>query len=109
MEGIRERFRGASGIWSHVKPSSRRPLTFFHSHPNGLRPMDPPAEFQEAIRSLRQHLKAVPISTSHHIKHPLDVLKRDVVMKEITHAVDEDCLRLRPSQWQLAMASRSHL
>ncbi len=57
-----------------------------------------------ALRGARRawsDLEAVPVRAVHDVEDALDVLERHVLVEEVAHRVDEDCLRLLPSQREL--------
>jgi len=55
-------------------------------------------ESHETVSPLREHLETVPASTFHYGEHPLNVCKRDFMMEQIAHAIDENGLRPSPAE-----------
>src|SRR3989338_952437 len=68
------------------------------THPNILRPVDEPVELAQIIRALRKDLKLVPIGAAYDVKHLKEIGYRHVLVKQVTHRVDEDTLRFPPLQ-----------
>src|SRR5205085_309895 len=47
-----------------------------------------------------QHLKAMPMGFSHHVKNLLDKFEWDILMEKIAHRIDEYCAWLFPPERQ---------
>jgi len=69
-----------------------------HSLPDVRRPVKLRCELGQTFRALRQDLKDVLWRLLHHFEYTVDELVRHRLMKQITHAVDEDPPGLSPPQ-----------
>lgn len=49
-----------------------------------------PQQFPESLVPLREDLKDVPVSPSHNVADARDIARRNFLVKEIAHRVDED-------------------
>ena len=58
-------------------------------------------KLREALGALGQYLKIVPGCAVHDLKDRLDVFIRDLFVKQVAHAVDENAPGLTPLQRQL--------
>ena len=79
---------------------SERILLRLHAdpHPNVRVPIDMAVEFEEAVGPLGKDLELVPMSPAHHVEGAQDVFKRNILMEQVTHRVDEDALRFFPTK-----------
>jgi hypothetical protein len=73
------------------------------AHPDVRGPRKIAGNCFQSLRPLRQDLILVPIRLVHYLERALDVFKWYIVVKEITHGVDEDPLWLLPAQWLIEL------
>src|SRR6516164_1647132 len=58
-----------------------------------------PKQISQSVRSLRQNLKRVPGGHLHDAGNINDEIIRNILMEQVTHAVDENHARPGPAQW----------
>lgn len=72
-----------------------------HAHPDVHWPIEPSAEFSQALMTFGQDLKDVPVRATHDGEHLSDEVHRHIFVEEIAHRVDKDRSRSPPSEWDL--------
>src|SRR5262245_53109550 len=68
------------------------------AHPDVWRPWEIGEKRLQTLRPFGQDLILMPVRAVHHLEGPLNVLKRHIVVKQIAHRIDEDALRLLPTE-----------
>src|ERR1700722_4471745 len=68
-----------------------------YSDPNIWMPAQLARKLRQSLVALSENLERVVVRPAHHIKDPLDVVQRHVLVEEITHRVHEDHPWTRPS------------
>jgi hypothetical protein len=72
-----------------------------HADPDVRMPRQRRCELSQALVTLGQDLKRVPMGLSHDLEDLLEVGVRNTLVEEVAHRVDEDHSRPRPLQWLL--------
>ncbi len=81
-----------------INPPAERGRLDRYAHPHIGGPAQTSGDPRETLSSLRQNLVRVVGSAMHNIKDRFDERLRNVGMKEIRHAVDENRARTMPTQ-----------
>ncbi len=88
------RRNAAQGVGSLDEPT----ILDGHAHPDVCRPPEVRGELNQTPIALRQDLKRVPMGGTHSLEHSSDVRRRDLLVEQVAHRVDEDRLWLAPAK-----------